>query len=142
MEKNYEIEVKNGLYIGDLCYALADEVYYGVWGKSEYKDDAFVDPKTGLMFAMVSTKYGDGSYKDSVSKFYYPVDAGIIGICDLKLATELGQYRDCPGRLLSDIKGLVVINYKDGKITIYQKVVNKQTNKIEKYYLAKIDTNC
>ena len=118
--EKYSIEVKNGLYIGDLCYVLSDSVYYGVWDeKYHFENGAYTDPETGLQFAMVSTKYGDGEYVDDADN-EYPVDAGIIGICDLDLCKRPETDPEFVGHVLKDYEGEVSIEYDDetGCITI------------------------
>jgi len=67
-------------YVGDLCYVLHD-----VW--NEVCDIIFASNdmcegehalKDGRKFAVYSTRWGDGTYKDEQGR-KYPVDAGIIG---------------------------------------------------------------
>ena len=72
-------------YIGDLCYALPDSVYYGYWENTgfqmgRHKVDDYV-------FAVGNTYAGDGVYHGSDGKDY-PVDAGIIGIADIRLCRK------------------------------------------------------
>lgn len=67
-------------WVGDLCYVLND-----AWDQfcdltivgNECKDGEFALPD-GRKFATYSTKYGDGYYRDNLSK-EYGVDAGLIG---------------------------------------------------------------
>lgn len=35
------IKSDKGFYVGDICYALAEDVYHGVWGGAGYKADTF-----------------------------------------------------------------------------------------------------
>ena len=59
----FTIVSKTSFYLGDLCYALKDEIYDDVWGKQyKYADGSFEVPGTGLKFAVVGTAYGDGEY--------------------------------------------------------------------------------
>lgn len=100
MEK-YTINVKNGFYLGDLCYALDTRVYHDEWGeKHGYEEGQYKDSETGLEFAMVRTAYGDGGYEyrtwglslSSENKIRnFPVDAGIIGIADIDLCTRTDE---------------------------------------------------
>lgn len=113
--KKFTIDIENGLYIGDLCYALGDSVYDKVWGKQYgYEDGAYTDPKTKLQFAMVGTAYGDGCYSGTDGRSY-PVDAGIIGICDAKLVEK--NIRNL-GRIIPQAKGSYSIEFYEGVITI------------------------
>lgn len=76
-------------YIGDLCYALKDDVYKSCWGKHDYQPgtftvDANINGQT-CKFSVNHTTWGDGFYRDSVSGNFYAVDAGVIGIVPLEL---------------------------------------------------------
>ena len=111
--KSFKINVKNGFYIGDLCYALNEKVYDEVWGGNNYEEGQYADPETKAEFAMVGTAYGDGEY-DSSDGVAFPVDAGIIGIADLAICdgdTSLGK-------VVPDYSGIVFIEYNDGTITV------------------------
>lgn len=112
--KSFKINVKNGFYIGDLCYALNKKVYDEVWGGNNYEDGQYTDPETKAEFAMVGTAYGDGEYESSEEGLYFPVDAGIIGVADLAICdgdTSLGK-------VVPDYSGIVLIEYNDGTITV------------------------
>ena len=112
--KSFKINVKNGFYIGDLCYALNEKVYDEVWGGNNYEDGQYADPETKAEFAMVGTAYGDGEYESSEEGLAFPVDAGIIGVADLAICagdTSLGK-------VVPDYSGIVFIEYNDGTITV------------------------
>ena len=112
--KSFKINVKNGFYIGDLCYALNEKVYDEVWGGNNYEDGQYTDPETKAEFAMVGTAYGDGEYESSEEGLAFPVDAGIIGVADLAICagdTSLGK-------VVPDYSGIVFIEYNDGTITV------------------------
>ncbi len=65
-------------YIGDLCYALYENIYDNVFGGRSYESGIYT---RGSSFFMVdNTAYGDGDYEGS-DGYHYLVDAGIIGIC-------------------------------------------------------------
>ena len=112
--KSFKINVKNGFYIGDLCYALDEKVYDEVWGGNNYEDGQYVDPETKAEFAMVGTAYGDGEYESSEEGLYFPVDAGIIGIADLSICGKNTSL----GKAVPDYSGIVFIEYNDGTITV------------------------
>ena len=114
--KSFKINVKNGFYIGDLCYALNKKVYDEVWGGNNYEDGQYVDPKTKAEFAMVGTAHGDGEYESESNEeiLFFSVDAGIIGVADLAICdgdTSLGK-------VVQDYSGIVFIEYNDGTITV------------------------
>jgi hypothetical protein len=70
-------------YIGDICYALKNDIYDNIWGdKYDYSDGKFEVENS--VFAVAATKYGDGGYKGS-NGFIYDVDAGVIGMVHEKL---------------------------------------------------------
>ena len=112
--ESFKIEVKNGFYIGDLCYALNEKVYDEVWGGNDYEDGQYVDPKTKAEFAMVQTATGDGEYGSDEEDLVFPVDAGIIGIADLSLCDQDTSL----GKVVPDYSGIVFIDYDRGTITI------------------------
>ena len=111
--KSFKINVKNGFYIGDLCYALNEKIYDEVWGGNNYEDGQYTDPETKAEFAMVGTAYGDGEYESDVGAFF-PVDAGIIGIADLSICDKDTSF----GKVVPDYSGIVYIEYNDGTITV------------------------
>ena len=136
--KSFKINVKNGFYIGDLCYALNKKVYDEVWGGNNYEDGQYVDPKTKAEFAMVGTAHGDGEYESESSEeiLFFSVDAGIIGVADLAICdgdTSLGK-------VVPDYSGIVFIEYNDGTITVSwgddadYKEINIYTSYEEEYY--------
>jgi len=112
------INVTGSFYVGDICYCLQEDVYHKVWGEAnKYSDGAFTDPKTGYQFATVSTAYGDGVYFDG-DMHAFPVDAGNIGIVDMKLSKISAEslMEDC-GQVF-EYTGKVSITYDEGTITI------------------------
>ena len=111
--KSFKINVKNGFYIGDLCYALNEKIYDEVWGGNNYEDGQYTDPETKAEFAMVGTTYGDGEYESDVGAFF-PVDAGIIGVADLSICDKDTSL----GKVIPDYSGIVFIEYNDGTITV------------------------
>ena len=111
--KSFKINVKNGFYIGDLCYALNKKVYDEVWGSNNYEDGRYTDPETKAEFAMVGTAFGDGEY-DSSDGVAFPVDAGIIGVADLAICDGNTSF----GKVVPDYSGAVLIRYENGTITV------------------------
>lgn len=112
--KSFKINVKNGFYIGDLCYALDEKVYDEVWGGNDYEDGQYTDPETKAEFAMVGTAFGDGEYESNEEGLSFPVDAGIIGIADLTICGK----DTFLGKVVPDYSGIVFIEYNDGTITV------------------------
>ena len=75
------------VFIGDICYALDDEIYHEKWGKGLNWEDGEIrthgNGNCGPVCAVVgSTAYGDGCYKGS-DGIEYGVDAGVIGVVNL-----------------------------------------------------------
>ena len=111
--KSFKINVKNGFYIGDLCYALNKKIYDEVWGGKNYEDGRYTDPETKAEFAMVGTAFGDGEY-DSSDGVAFPVDAGIIGVADLAICDGNTSF----GKVVPNYSGTVLIRYENGTITV------------------------
>lgn len=84
------IKSNKGFYVGDICYALADDIYDGIWGKWGYCDGKYSTPQ-GFAFAVAGTAHGDGEYVDQNGRLY-GVDAGVIGLVPLELVKP--EYRD------------------------------------------------
>lgn len=66
-------------YIGDLCYAMQDCIYDGVFGKQGYEEGLY---SSSLGSFMMHGTGGDGTFAGS-DGYGYPVDAGLIGIASL-----------------------------------------------------------
>jgi hypothetical protein len=66
-------------YIGDLCYAMKDEVYQDIWCSKFGTDEGIYKNIHGAHFAMAATEFGDGMFVSDYGKDY-PVDSGCIGI--------------------------------------------------------------
>lgn len=126
-----KVRLKNikGLYIGDICYALEEDVYNNVWGKEDYADGKF-KTDNGLEFAVGSTAFGDGSYYGTGGTMY-AVDAGVIGVVDLRLATRYSHEElEELGRIIPDADE-VVFYTEDGYFEIKVYKDNEQTHDIE-----------
>lgn len=78
-------------YIGDLCYALSDELYQNVFGGNDFESGVYVYRSGGKksIFVVNETLYGDGDYVGSDGK-HYSVDSGTLGICSVDLMSEDG----------------------------------------------------
>jgi hypothetical protein len=70
-------------YIGDLCYALYENIYDKVFGGIGGYDGGLYT-KGNSFFMVDGTAHGDGLYTGT-DGFGYGVDAGIIGICSADL---------------------------------------------------------
>ena len=89
------IKSKKGFFVGDICYALKDEIYDGVWGAHDYENEQYTT-EDGNQFIVAGTAWGDGEYKDNFGHLY-PVDAGVIGVVPLELVKDrpLEELLDC-----------------------------------------------
>lgn len=74
-----------GFYVGDPCYALADEDYYSIWGDENNFANGLIHLSTGDMLVH-GTAYGDGDYPSAEGHF--PVDSGTICIMDASLVKK------------------------------------------------------
>lgn len=89
-----------GVYIGDPCYILPDEIYYGIWeDKYNFEDGAVYTDDNKLVMIVAGTFNGDGVYPafghvygtnkvGNHKSFSVPVDAGVIAIVNLEFAKE------------------------------------------------------
>jgi hypothetical protein len=90
--KVYNITLPPGdYYIGDLCYAVPDEIYQDIWGnKFMFTDGLYKRTATATSpeayFAMRGTG-GDGEMIAKGGK-RFSIDAGHIGIASLSICTE------------------------------------------------------
>lgn len=75
-------------YVGDPCYVLSDDIYYGIWDdKYDFKDGK-IDVDDTLSFLVHGTAYGDGSYQGSNGS-EYGVDSGTLAIIPMDLVAKL-----------------------------------------------------
>ena len=74
-----------GFYVGDPCYALADEDYYNIWGDENNFANGLIHLSTGDMLVH-GTAYGDGDYPSAEGHF--PVDSGTLCIMDASLVKK------------------------------------------------------
>jgi hypothetical protein len=77
-------------YIGDLCYALGDDIYDNIFGGTGYSSGIYEEKDTGRVFLVANTAWGDGEFEGSDGK-HFAVDAGIIGICCASLVKKSGE---------------------------------------------------
>lgn len=90
--------IKDGIYIGDPCYILPDEIYHGVWEKLyDFKDGKICTKDGKFVMVVGGTCSGDGCYeghlrikdaKGDIDSVYFdiPVDAGVIAIVNMEFA--------------------------------------------------------
>lgn len=89
------IKSKRGFFVGDICYALKDEIYDDVWGAQHNYEDGQFTTDDGNQFIVAGTAWGDGEYIDNYGHLY-PVDAGVIGVVPLELVKDsLFENLDC-----------------------------------------------
>jgi hypothetical protein len=89
-----------GVYIGDPCYILRDEIYYGIWeDKYNFEDGTVYTDDNRLVMIVASTFNGDGIYPafghvyganrvGNHESFSVPVDAGVVALVNLEFAKE------------------------------------------------------
>lgn len=65
-------------YIGDICYALDNKIYEGIWGGNNYGNGKYVCESHN--FVVNTTHSGDGYFPSNSPGVYYCVDAGNIGM--------------------------------------------------------------
>ena len=85
-----EIKSSKGIYVGDPCYVVYDDVYDDIWGdKYDYGNGVIKSPKGD--FVVHGTYFGDGCYGFG---YRFPVDSGTIAIVPGELIDEnkVAQY--------------------------------------------------
>jgi hypothetical protein len=115
-------------YIGDVCYALDDDVYHQQWGKKYHYDVGTHDIQfNGVHDAITMnyTAYGDGTYVDELSKLEFYVDSGTIGIVPFNLCSSKnikdnkikgGHFIESTTPIeFKSISGIFVIGYNDNQ---------------------------
>lgn len=131
------IEMKGDrVFIGDICYALDEDIYYNVWGKEMKWEDGVIRKDGEACSVVVGTKFGDGIYPDEYGTDF-PVDAGVIGVTSSLY--WVGK-KDPSGGMIIDVPSKVAevsVEYNDGFINI--KVVDKESGMV--LYKGSIDTN-
>lgn len=95
-------------FIGDLCYALPDEIYENIFGGMGYEDGLYTQKDSNHFFFVASTSFGDGCYEGSDGK-EFGVDAGVLSI--LPAATM--DKND--GGHMYDFQYPVTCTFRDGK---------------------------
>jgi len=114
---------KGTYFIGDICYALDENIYDYIWGKKyEYENGEFKVGKS--KFVVASTAYGDGCY-EGTDGCEYGVDAGVIGIVPEVLWDEKRTDEEKPsmgfsmgGRVVEVKKELIFEVKKQGVFVI------------------------
>jgi hypothetical protein len=122
-------------YVGDLCYVMHDK-----WnevcdltltaGHGMCLEGEFVLKDGGIIFAMHSTKWGDGEYMDNTGR-RYPVDAGLIGCILVSNISESELVNLECGNVIDFTESFRTYN-NDGIIHIGDVLIN--TDLDESYY--------
>ncbi len=115
-------------YIGDICYALDDNVYHNQWGETySFAAGTYIISYNGIQNAMTvaHTKYGDGMYVDDINKLEFNVDSGTIGIVPFNLCnpSEIKNNTISGGHFIESTTpvefksqdGIFVIGYNDNR---------------------------
>ena len=131
------IEMKGDrVFIGDICYALDDDIYYNIWGKEMKWEDGVIRKDGEACSVVVGTKFGDGIYPDEHDNDF-PVDAGVIGVTS---SSYWGEKKAPSGGVVIDVPSkvaVVSVEYDRGYIGV--EVVDKDSGMV--LYRGEIDTN-
>lgn len=93
MSKITEVRMPAGdYYVGDPCYAVPNDRWMEWLEAADFmactgRDELLVAELDGKTIVGVSTAYGDGLYPGSDGG-EYPVDAGLLGVTPVEVATE------------------------------------------------------
>lgn len=117
------LKVKAGTYyIGDICYALNDDIYQKYWG-NQFSFDSGLYDVDGKQFAVLPTAYGDGCYRGRGDNFDcdFPVDAGVIGLVDIRLVDKFDTNAPINFGKVVTFEQDIMFSYDFGTITILSK---------------------
>jgi hypothetical protein len=78
-------------FLCDPCYVIPGNQWHDILDKTNLYEEMYADPERGVSAAH-GTKWGDGLYEDDDGN-EYPVDAGIIGLTDIRYNPNLSDYR-------------------------------------------------
>lgn len=104
-------------YIGDICYALSDDVYQNQWGdKFKYARGTHEITYKGVndFLSVNSTTYGDGIYTDTSNSLDFEVDSGTIGIVNISLC-DPKSIKDGKIKGGHIIKSITPVEFKSSK---------------------------
>jgi len=116
-------------YIGDLCYALPDDVYDRIFGElGGYEAGLYEKKNSTDLFFLGNTAFGDGCFYGSDENQFF-VDAGIIGIMSKSLlkkpnkadATNLLASKPGDGGHFYKFDTPVTCRFKDGRFSFRSK---------------------
>lgn len=119
---------KGKYYIGDICYALGEEIYYKHWGDRFSFENGLYDVD-GKQFAVLSTAWGDGFFvaRHNDKRYVFPVDAGNIGMVDISLVNKSEEYLSTCGAII-EFDSDISFSYDDGVISIHADGVSIDIN--------------
>lgn len=111
-----EVVMPAGEYwVGDPCYSVPNDRWMEWLEAADYENERTIllaelseKPVLGI-----NTAYGDGEYMDE-SGNSYPVDAGLIGLTPVELATESAPFGSHRVYFANDF----TCSYNDGTITL------------------------
>lgn len=98
---------KHKLFVGDICYALQDNIYTKIWCDKMNGAEGIIKYRGEIAALVGYTAYGDGTFYDN-HNVKFDVDAGNIGVVNLDFPR--GKYTDSE---LSD--GGVVVEVPSGE---------------------------
>ena len=113
--------------IADPCYVLDYDTYDRLLSETDYfmmnsvdRGGVMVDKQSGKFFAVFSTKYGDGLYRDGKG-FKYGVDAGCIACIPVEM-WDKGQDNEYINEVTfaKDFE----VRYEDGLIIFGDVIIN------------------
>jgi hypothetical protein len=104
-------------YVGDICYALSDDVYQKQWGdKFKYARGTHEITYRGVtdFLSVNATAYGDGTYTDTRNELDFVVDSGTIGIVHISMC-EPKNIKD--GKIIGGhiIQSITPVKFKSNK---------------------------
>ena len=113
-----EIKSNKGIYVGDPCYVVYDDIYDNIWGEKYNYGDGVIKTDRGN-FVVHGTYFGDGCYGFS---YRFPVDSGTIAIVPGELIDDkkVSQYTGGINSLghFFDTSNWAAMSYREGTFKI------------------------
>lgn len=109
------VKSEKGIYFGDPCYVLSDDIYYGIWdNKNDFKDGV-INVKDNLCFVVHRTAFGDGEFYgfNYPHQYTYGVDSGSLAIIPVELLDPSKGDPNDLGHVFEGSKE-AMMSYKEG----------------------------
>lgn len=115
-------------FLGDICYALDEEIYHKFWGDEKDFADGEYEVQDSK-FAVGGTAHGDGTYTGSDGT-KFDVDAGVLGVVPKELWKKDESDLSLGGGKVVNVERRLLFNSENGifKFVVDGKTITVNTN--------------